>query len=198
MENFDQAEEHRRLEELYAQMSDEQLAAMDGKIEDLTDIAQRVLRAEISKRRLDAQVPDVPRGDFAPREEELTRVWVAKDSAEAESVMGTLESAGIPACLGTEKMEYVNGSFEEKPVVKVVTWDQGRALELLRQSFPQEQEPEPEEDPGGLPVCPKCHSPDIVFQGLDTKPAPDAKTRYNWTCDACGHQWRDDGLEQLA
>src|SRR5947209_3609431 len=49
MEHINQADEYRRLEELYAEMGDEQIEAMSGQMEDLTDIAQQVLRAEMSR-----------------------------------------------------------------------------------------------------------------------------------------------------
>lgn len=196
METIDPTEEYRRLKELYAQMSDGQLQVMAGQIDDMTDVAKEVLRAEISRRGLDVHPPEGPGKDSAPSEEDLTRIWVAEDSKEAQAVMDALESNGIPACLGTEKMEFVDGSFEEKSAVKVVTPDQGRALQLFAQYFPWEEESEEEDE--RVAVCPSCHSPDIVFQSLDTEPASGTAAKFNWTCDACGYRWRDDGLEQLA
>jgi hypothetical protein len=45
--------------------------------------------------------------------------------------------------------------------------------------------------------CPKCRSDEIVFEGraaaAGTEPGPDAK--FDWHCDACGHVWEDDGIE---
>jgi hypothetical protein len=58
MENMSNADEYRHLQELYADMSDSRLDAMADDIDDLTEIAQQVLRAEISKRGLDAQAKD--------------------------------------------------------------------------------------------------------------------------------------------
>jgi len=54
MHSTDQAEELRKLETLYEQMSDGELRALDEKPEDLTDIAQQVLRAEVARRGLQA------------------------------------------------------------------------------------------------------------------------------------------------
>ena len=53
---------------------------------------------------------------------------------------------------------------------------------------------------GEVPRCPQCHSADIVFQGLDEQPKEDsvANSKFNWSCDSCGHQWKDDGVEEEA
>jgi len=55
-----------------------------------------------------------------------------------------------------------------------------------------------EEETSYTPHCPRCHSTEIVFQSLDldplTKSAFDSK--YNWSCDACGYHWKDDGIEK--
>jgi DNA-directed RNA polymerase subunit M/transcription elongation factor TFIIS len=196
METIDHTNEYRRLEELYAEMSDSRLQEMADRVGDLTDLAQQVLRAEISRRGLDKRGPAATGKGFFPAEDELVGIWRVKDTAEAKSVMDVLESAGIPASLGTEKIEIVGGGFENELTVEVLPESRYRALEKLHQAFPQE--PEPEEDVERVAVCPNCHSPDIVFQGLDSEPAPDTPAKYNWTCDACGHQWKDNGLEQLA
>jgi DNA-directed RNA polymerase subunit M/transcription elongation factor TFIIS len=194
MENANPADEYRRLEELYAEMSDSRLQDMAEQADDLTPLAQQVLRAEVSKRGLDKHVPDAPVENSVVSEDDLIRVHVAEDSAEAQSVINLLETAGIRTCLSTEKIEFADRSFEDKPVVKVVYLDRSRALSLLSEYFPSQQG----EDTGGLPVCPGCHSPDITFQSLDTERAPGGAAQFNWTCEACGNQWRDDGLEQLA
>jgi DNA-directed RNA polymerase subunit M/transcription elongation factor TFIIS len=200
MESNNPADEYRRLEELYAEMSVGQLQKIADQASDLTDIAQEVLRAEVSKRGLDKPTPNVSAEDFILSDEGMTRVWRMKDQAKARSVIDSLESAGIPACLVPEKVEFIDGSFEDWVNITVVQSDQARAIEFLNQYFPRELEPEEEagKDDERLAVCPSCHSPDIVFQNLDKVSAPGTTAKYNWTCDACGHQWKDDGLEQLA
>lgn len=52
METINEADEYRRLEGIYAQMSDAQIEAMSVQIVEFTEIAQQALRAEISKRGL--------------------------------------------------------------------------------------------------------------------------------------------------
>jgi DNA-directed RNA polymerase subunit M/transcription elongation factor TFIIS len=192
---IDPSEAYRKLEEMYAEMSDSKLQEMADHADDLTEVAQQVLRAEISKRGLEKPHQDQPNTDSVT-DEELVRVWVAKDSTEAQTVVKLLEDAGIPTFLSMEKIEYVDGSTEDKPVVKVFFSEGQRALPLLREYFPPEAEEEDNDD--RVAVCPNCRSSDIVFQSLDPAPAPGAAAKFNWSCAACGHQWRDDGLEQLA
>jgi hypothetical protein len=200
METANTADEYRRLEELYGEMSDSRLQDMADQVGDLTYLAQQVLRAEVSKRGLDKQAPDVSPEDDIPSDIGLTGIWRAKDPTKARSIIDILKSAGIPACMVPEKVEFTDGGFEDWVDIKVVQSDQGRAYELLRQYFPPEQESEErlEEDNEHVAVCPTCHSPEIVFQSLNIEPAPGAAAKYNWTCDACGYQWEDDGLEQFA
>jgi DNA-directed RNA polymerase subunit M/transcription elongation factor TFIIS len=49
-----------------------------------------------------------------------------------------------------------------------------------------------------VPRCPKCHSTEIVLQNLDSTPGSNRAfdSTFNWSCDACGHRWKDDGIEQ--
>lgn len=177
-------------------MSDSRLQEFADQIDDLTDIAQGVLRAEISRRGMDKKVPQIPGENSVSIEDALVGIWQVKDTTEAESVMGVLESAGIPAVLGTEQFELVDGGHEDQPVIKVVIESRPRALELLNQYFPQA--PDPEEDDDRLAVCPHCHSPDIILQNLDSQASQRNVAVFNWSCEACGHQWKDTGLEQLA
>jgi transposase-like protein len=56
------------------------------------------------------------------------------------------------------------------------------------------QEPEEELDEASV-RCPRCHSSEIVLE--DTEPVREggSSQRFQWTCDACGSQWEDEGLE---
>jgi hypothetical protein len=38
---------------------------------------------------------------------------------------------------------------------------------------------------------------EVIFEGLIAQPAPtkdNSSPQYEWTCDSCGHQWKDDGI----
>ena len=241
MENIDQADEYRRLEALYAEMSDQQIEAMSGQMEDFTDIAQQVLRAEISRRGLgprgldpaedpveaarralraeiseqglDAQGQDAAnqsdpflRDPFPlgldPAGYDMVGVWSAADASEARKIVSLLESAGLKAYLGPENVESVDdyqGSYEEGVEIKVMKFQAKSAILGLRRFAAREPQQEPSENDDSAACCPKCNSRDIVFQSIDVElgkePRPNAK--YNWTCDACGHQWKDDGIEKV-
>ena len=85
MENINQADKYRRLEELYAEMSDQEIEAMSGLMVDFTDIAKQVLRAEISKRGLG------PRGLDAAE----VPVKVARRALNAEICEQELDAQGL-------------------------------------------------------------------------------------------------------
>ena len=47
-------------------------------------------------------------------------------------------------------------------------------------------------------LCPKCRSPKVVLAGRDTEVLAESPPRdkFQWSCDACGHQWVDEGIVQ--
>jgi hypothetical protein len=255
MESIDQADEYRRLQQLYAEMSDAQIEAMSAEVEDLTDIAQQVLRAEISKRGLEPQGQDAQRDPreaarqalraekaerdlegrdqdspddaadaaearslagilnlgardplregYDPTAFDLVPIWGITDSTQARQFMILLDSAGIKAYLGPDNVESVEdyrGRYETGVELKVMKFQAKFASGLLQPHAPPETERRPSDDADYAVFCPSCNSRDVIFQGLDVEPgkgpAPDAK--YNWTCAACGHEWKDDGTEKVA
>ena len=254
MENTNQAEEYRRLEELYADMSDAQVEEMSGQMEDLTEIAQQALRAEIPKRGLgqDQQTQEDSReaarqavlaeraernldaGDQDPGNDaadtaesrtlsgilnfgaadplrsgvdptafDLIGIWNVADATQARQFMSLLDAAGVKAYLGAdnvERAEDYRGSYEDGVEIKVMKFQAKFAAGILRLRAPPDVEGARSDDAEYAVFCPSCSSPDVIFQGLDAdpgkEPAPD--TKYNWTCAACGHQWKDEGFEKIA
>jgi hypothetical protein len=207
MRSVDDIEEWRRLQDVYAHLADEELQAAADEGYELTDVAKQVLQAEILGRGLQIQLkaaptpPEFHRGqsDFDPSNLDLevaSRVW---DLSEARRAKGILDDAGIPSYLGPANLENVEeftSSFENGVDLKVRYIDNQRALQALSRSLP----PEPEGEKDYVARCPKCHSAEIVFQGRDatqdTNSAFDGS--FNWSCDACGYQWTDDGIEERA
>ncbi len=60
-----------------------------------------------------------------------------------------------------------------------------------------EEEEGPDEDKEFVVRCPKCHSQEIFLR--DDGPEADgaaAEVKFKWQCDACGHQWEDEGIEE--
>jgi DNA-directed RNA polymerase subunit M/transcription elongation factor TFIIS len=184
-------EAYQRLQRLYADMSDNKLLEMAENIDDLTDIAQNALKEEISKRGLEKHLPEQETAAVPANQNGLVGVHYATNPEEAQQVADVLETEGIQSVVTTERIEYVDGTAEDKPVVKVVYLERDHALYVLKKAFPAEND----ETADQYAVCPKCQSQDIVLQGLDSRESNASK--YNWSCDACGHQWSDDGIAQL-
>jgi DNA-directed RNA polymerase subunit M/transcription elongation factor TFIIS len=234
METIDRAAEWRRLKDVYAQMSDDELTVVADEGYQLTDLAKQALEAEIGVRGLDLKLASAPPepeesdnfrnvsadddGDdpdddddseefqFDPEALDLVplrRVW---DAAEARLVKGVLDGAVIPSFLGDDNLENVDdykGSFERGVDLKVRAVDQQWALHALANNLPK---PLGEDEAEGQSVeqtefavkCPKCRSTEVVFEGRDGEQSGNAAfdAKYKWSCDSCGHEWEDDGVEQ--
>ena len=188
-------------------MSDGELEALAAEGSQLTPVAKETLCAEISRRRLPIPVRDAPEPpavveDLDPAGLELvvaTRLW---DASEAHRAKAYLNDSGIPCFFGPESVEDPNGAglnFDRGVDLKVCEADAARARRGLAKLLP----PPPGADAPYNLVCPRCKSPEIVFEGLDAEPKDAAEgaaagSSFNWRCDACGHGWKDDGVEQQA
>lgn len=227
MAEIDIAQEWQRLQSLYAGMSEEELEAVADEGYELTDIAKQALNAEISRRNLKIVIQLAPApettagrepggGNFDPAGLDLSAIWLPVINAdEAGQVKTMLNDAGIPAFFGPELVDDLDGLEYSKDGVgvHVLKADLARAQFVLRDFLAKTGENE-EAIPDYSVHCPKCHSTEILFQGLDsdmsqedgeqedteeteqnltehTRSAP----KYNWSCDACGYQWKDDGVE---
>jgi hypothetical protein len=204
MGSLDPIEESRHLQERYARLTDDELQAVADEGYDLTDIAKQTLRAEILGRGLPVQLRSAPApnpatGEVDPSGLELiivNRVW---DLAEARQLKSILDDARIPSYLGPENLdnlETFHGNFDGGVDLKVRYVDNQRALQAISQSLP----PDSEVETAYVPRCPQCHSLEIVFQSLDSGSAANSacNSTFNWSCDACGHQWKDQGIEEEA
>ena len=193
-EHIDQAEQLRRLHELYAEMSDGQLRVMAAGMNGLTEVAQQTLRAEFSRRGL-AIPPEGATAHLLTREEdELVDCYLASDSFGARLVMNILASAGIPSCLFGEFGENVQRllkTHDTGGTVRVTASDAKRAREIIGLYFPGESEDDTEFDA----CCPKCHSAEVIFQGLEPLPSPaiPGACKISWSCGDCGYQWEEGG-----
>jgi DNA-directed RNA polymerase subunit M/transcription elongation factor TFIIS len=243
MDTIDRAAEWRRLKEVYAQMSDDELTVVAGEGYQLTDVAKQALEAEISNRRLDLKLASAPpeaeeSGNFQrvsaeqdrhehiyenagdpdgddDGEEEfvfdpealdlvpLRRVWSV---VEAQTAKDILDGAVIPSFLGDDNLEKVNdyrGSYERGVDLKVRAVDRDWASRTLNNNWPkrlgsEEADSQLEERAEFAVKCPKCRSMEVVFQGRDGQQTGNAAfdAKYQWSCDTCGHQWEDDGVQQ--
>jgi len=207
MHRIDQPEEWRRLEELYAEMSEGELQGLLEKVEDLTGLAQQALKAEMARRGREAQASDAPVEEPLPPEDELVDAWRAGSLSEAHSVKQILEYAGISCCTTAHHVEGVERSMEgsgDSIKVKVMPRDYERARNAiypyyseLHAAYPASA-PNAQEERDYAARCPKCGCADIVFECVNAEAdgAPGADQKSAWSCDACGYKWQDDGNEE--
>jgi DNA-directed RNA polymerase subunit M/transcription elongation factor TFIIS len=198
--------ESQRLRERYAALTEDELQAVAGDAFELTEVAQQALQSEILRRGLDICLQQAPLQStphetekFDPADLDLVVIQRAWDSEEARKLMGILHEAGFPCYLGPDNLDDVDAfdsSFDQGVDIKVREVDNQPAQHALSQALP----PEPDPDTVYIARCPKCQSTEIVFQGLDQNPATGSaatsSSNFNWTCDACGYQWNDDGIEE--
>ena len=213
MSDIDVEKAWRDLEEIYSQMSEEELRGLADQAYELTDMAKQALHAQISSRGLMielAETPpnpeplaeDEPKGDLNPADLDLVSVSQVWDADAARRVMRALYGSGIPAYLGPENLEEVDdfhSSFENGVEIRVREVDQQRALRALASVSTETDEPEADAEKPYAARCPKCQSEEIVFRGFDHDSSdgqPLSQQKFHWTCDACGHEWEDDGIEE--
>jgi len=216
-------EEWSRLTELYTQMSQDELRALAEEAYELTDMARDALRGEISRRGLHVTLLDQPgtrentadikrAGDFDPSELDLVGAGQAFSLQDARWLKNVLDTAGVPSYFGPDNLEDVeklNAAFDqdrEKTLqrgfqVGIIfrvprDYQQIASQAIAKARQETDVETSPADDADFLASCPRCHSPEIVFEGLETVEGadPDLDSKYNWRCDACGHEWKDDGV----
>ncbi|SRR6266498_2052127 len=220
MDTLDPATEWMRLSERYRQMSDDELLALGRQISGMTEVAQQVLAHEISQRKLmlqleqppappipqppadSATAPDLYSPDVYSEERKLVEIRTVWSLSDALQLQALLDTAGIPFYLGAEKATRVDPgtlNFVNGVSVQIMSIGLPWASKAMQHYTPaNEPPPEKDEEPGDLAIhCPKCHSTEVVFEGLDGEPASstdNSSSKYEWTCDSCGHQWEDEGI----
>lgn len=210
MATVDPATEWRRLSELYGQMDDGELLAIARQKSELTEVAQEVLANEIRQRRLQVQPEEPPprppiletQPDSPYYEDrrlvEIATVW---SLADAQQVQQLLDQAGIPFVMRPEKatgVDTVTSDFAKGVSVGVMNVGVPWARQALQFYEPANDPGPKQEEPDEIPVrCPRCHSVEVVFDTLIGEPpasGTDPPQEFEWTCDSCGHRWKDDGV----
>ena len=194
---MDSAEEWRRLQDLYSRMNEGELEVVASEAYDLTDIARPLLRDEIARRGLKIPLKTErnapPEAPPPPDPADLMESGIYFDAADAATVAEYLRPFGIACFWGKENVQDPNlVDFSDGIDLMIRQEDFASASEALRQLFTRFKPKVPAEfDQERICTCPKCHSEEIVFQELDAKSAT-----FHWSCDACGHEWNDDGVER--
>lgn len=210
MESVD--EQLRQLKENYERMTEGELHALAEKAYDLTEIAREALEAVITEKGLAVRLklePPAPSSAEPPENDDGLINFSWPDNAEhAWRWMRVLTSAGIPSFLGPDNvmhLEEFQGKFDGPVSLKIRDVDQKRAYAAVARARARtsandgNEEKEPEDEKDFAILCPKCRSAKVVMEGRDTdlaEPPPTAK--FQWSCDACGHQWEDEGIVQEA
>jgi len=211
MPTLDPAEEWQRLNELYRRMTDEDIISLASQESELTKTAQQVLSQEVTSRGLKIEreatppsfVETNPDSPYA-KDRELTTICTVWSLEDALQVQRLLDVAGIPFYMGPEKatgVDMVTSNFAAGVEVQVMQIGNFMAWQAL-QNYEPLNEPESEKveegDLENLAVrCPKCRSTEIVLNSLAAEPDSQAGelAKFKWTCDSCGHQWEDAGME---
>lgn len=219
MATLDPTSEWRRLTESYGRMCDDELLDLTRQKSELTDVAQEALANEICQRKLKpppeevsapARVapvpPPQPDSSDSPsaydEDRKLVDIRTVWSLADALQLQQLLDQAGIPFFMGPEKasgVDSVTSNFANGVDVQImsvgVPWAQ-----VALQNYAPVNEPAPyhEEENVEHPVsCPKCHSTEVVFDslvGAQPHSENDPAQQFEWTCDACGYRWTDDGV----
>jgi ribosomal protein L37AE/L43A len=200
--------EWQRLTELYREMNDGELEALDANKADLTEVAQQVLSDEVKKRGLNeprgaeegtiqpgsfaAPIDgvDSPTADGSTEESEppveytwKTMLCECEDQEEAWQIREVLRGAGIESWIDRPGY-YVAPGIGNLQIM--VAADQiEKAHEITSRPIPQEIVEQskmdiPDYEP---PVCPSCGAADPVLEGADPV--------NSWRCESCGKQWTD-------
>ena len=199
-----------RLTQLYSEMDDGELEALNADIGDLTEVAQQVLRDEMKKRGLNDS--SVPRGAFEPREhfaplqegpevDSLTEeddtedgglpheyTWKTllcecEEREEAWQIREVLRQAGIESWIEGQGSRVWDGMGNPRILVAADQFEQAReiATRPIPQAIVEQSRMQvPDYEP---PMCPSCGAEDPILEGADPV--------NSWRCERCGKQWID-------
>jgi DNA-directed RNA polymerase subunit M/transcription elongation factor TFIIS len=146
---------------------------------------------------------------------DLCKVWSQRDAFQLQTL---LDRAGIPFFIGPEKatgIAEITSNFGNGLSVQVMRIGIPWTRLPMSNYFPKDAPSEVgEEEPEELSMrCPKCQSEEVIFNGLVTEPpddefppvsadaessplssTADPPQKFDWKCDSCGYEWKDDGV----
>jgi hypothetical protein len=192
----------------YAQMGEAELLKIAAAYDSLVESAKDALRAEFSRRKMEPPLVE-DAGLEVVDSQRLVTVRRYRDLSEAIVARTVLESAGIYCFLRDEnlvRLDWQVSNFIGGIRLQVRPEDEAAAVDLLNQPVPESI---PFEGRGDYaqPVCPRCGSTNISFEGSNRKAAiaslfllglPLPLGRTSWQCEVCGCHWADDGKDAPA
>ncbi len=186
----------------YAKMSESELIELAHSYDSLTEPAQTALRAEFATRHLDPPtIEDLE--TLAATGPSFVTLRRYRDLSEAIVARSLLESSGIPAYLRDEnlvRLEWQISNLIGGIRLQVEQADEAAAAELLSQPIP-DKVPFDDQTEFAQPLCPRCFSRDITFQGSSRRAAlaslyllslPLPLGQETWLCNSCDARWVDD------
>jgi ribosomal protein S27AE len=191
----DEATQYQELVRLYGTYDDQELLTLGHSIEDLTEMAQQVLKGELARRGLKVAEATALATEHGRNEEEMAslRAYAALAPSECVFEFGDEQGASAAyAALVDEGLDAVvlnpdQMSFDPRgPRVVVAPEDAARAGAVLSQ--PLLERFHHEENEGSVefdvPSCPKCGGDETVLESADPV--------NRWRCDDCGHGWAEE------
>ena len=100
----DLEQERRRLTQLYSEMTLEELGHVVDDSAALTDVARDILKTELARRGLAAEIDEAPADEYVFEERNLVSIRRFRDLHEALVAKGTLESSGIKCFMADDNM----------------------------------------------------------------------------------------------
>jgi rubredoxin len=207
----DPMEEWRRLTTLYGEMGDLEIRELVDQINDLTQIAQQILRDELKKRGiLEANAiessqplsnpsasiqyePQYYRSEFGDTGSEdsgpheftwKTPLCEFDTDVEARQLAEALMRNGIDSWIRRPSSRYLDLAGYQ---VSVAADQLEQARAVASQPIPQDIVAELDEikstPPYEIPVCPKCKAEDPTLESVEPS--------NNWLCESCGYTWSD-------
>jgi hypothetical protein len=188
-----------RLTQLYSEMGDGELEALNADIGDLTEVAQQVLRDEMKKRGLNE--PSVPHGAFESPERfappqsdaDVDPLTEEDDSGDGdlphEYTWKTLlceceeREEGIESWIEGQGSRVWDGMGNPRILVAADQFEQAREIAsrpIPQATVEQSRMQVPDYEP---PLCPSCGAEDPILEGADPV--------NTWRCERCGKQWTD-------
>jgi len=206
----DPVEEWRRLTRLYSEMGDVEIEDIAGQINDLTPIAQDVLRDELKKREISAgqkmaEIADSVTPPASVYRESMSQRFEASEASEEDEdspdytwkvplcecetsedawrLKQMLKNAGIDCWI--ESPGYNRSILRARIIVGA---DQLEQAKLVAQQPISQEVLDLERDLANLPeyenpTCPECGAPDPTLESVEPS--------NNWLCESCDHTWSD-------
>jgi len=193
------AAQYRELVTLYGSYGDDELIELGRGMADLTEMAQEVLKGELTRRRLKIAPESEPVETRVLSEDDLRDMRAYAELATAECIFDFEDERAVTAAYymlsaeGIEAIVVSGGARPDKrgPRVVVTPKDAARAAAILSQPSADELKAETEEAFAGftLPRCPACGGAETLLESVDPV--------NQWRCDRCGHSWLEESVSSV-